>query len=490
MLFVLSLLFIGIALAHGYFYSCALQLKNYRNREIFSVVTKSMTIDAAALCVNALACFICYAFVSLDYYAAFYFVLLLPSLAAVVVKAVVFKKVNVDFTRRMKTIAVTYGILVLVLSALLTVFVPTALGGVACLTLPLLIAANSFTLPFFKNKNKRYLDAAKEKLKRVNPLIIAVTGSGGKTTVKNMLSVLLAEKGKTYATPKSYNTPLGIATSVSAMDEDVKIFVAEFGARKTGDIKELVDLFKPNIGVLTSIAAQHVETFGSIENVAKEKLSLIQATEKAFVSSSVDYDLPPNAIKVKEENIRIKRLDVYGTAFDYIFDGETFEVETELLGLNNVYNLALAITVAISLGVSAEYVRQSIPLVKPVPHRLEGMTSSGLRIIDDGYNVNPSGAEDAVRLLATYPGRKIVTTSGFVETDDKENEKFARFLSQKVDVVIILGLKNRRALLAGLDGVEYHCVGDMEECKKLYADILMKGDALLITANLPEEYCM
>ena len=490
MSFVLVLTFLGVALFHGYYYACALQLKNYRNREVFSVIKRSVIIDTFSFVLAATLTAVAF-FIPEDYVNAHAFAVLTPSLIGVVVKALCFKGAKVTFTRRMKTIAAVYTVILLAIGIVCVIFLPCLLGAVASMTLPIVLLANGSTLLFFKNKNKKYLDACRAKLKKDSPLIVAVTGSGGKTSVKNMLSTFLEEKGKTYATPKSYNTPLGISSAVSTMDDDVEIFVAEFGARKTGDVKELVDLVKPQIGVLTSIAAQHLETFGSIENVAKEKISLLESTQTSYASAVVENVLPAATTKVKKEDIRINRLDIYGTAFTYEYKGEVYEVETQLLGLNNVYNLTLAITVAYDLGVSAEKIREKIPYIKATPHRLEGIDSEGVRIIDDGYNVNPSGAEDAVRLLSTYKGRKIVTTSGFVEVaSDEENEKFARFLAKTVDVVIVLGSKNKRALVAGLAGTVYYCVNDLNECKKLYADILKKGDALLITANLPESYCM
>ena len=495
MFVIIALFYFGLTLCGGYYYACALQLKNYRNREVLNNVDKSITIDVIAF-IPSLALGVCSAF-NVDLYYVFAVSGLLPPLIATVIKGVKFSKSKLKFTYRMKVVLAVYCLSEVLIAIFLTVVKRCFFGAAYGLSLPILMFSNWLTLPFFKRRNKKYLDACKDKLKKIRPLIVAVTGSAGKTSVKNMLSVLLGKEGEVFQTPLSYNTPLGISRAVESMKEDVKIFVVEFGARRCGDIKELCDLVKPDVGVLTCIAPQHIETFGSLENVAKEKTTLLKYASKSFGSALLEEykeNIPPKCELVDKNKIEIISLDVFGSEFRYELDGTVFDVKTSLLGSNNVYNLSLAILTAYRLGVSRELIMERIEKIRPIPHRLEGIdAANGVRVIDDGYNVNVRGAEDAVRLLSTYQGRKIVTTSGFVEQgadESEENKKFAEFLSRHADMIIVLGAKNKKALLEGAEGAKTYYAENLEACKKIYSEILKKGDVVLITANIPEEYCM
>ncbi|MBO6263034.1 MAG: UDP-N-acetylmuramoyl-tripeptide--D-alanyl-D-alanine ligase, partial [Clostridia bacterium] len=131
-------------------------------------------------------------------------------------------------------------------------------------------------MPFDRLNYILSINKCKKKLAKKNDLIkIGITGSCGKTSVKNILAAMLSVDYKVYATPKSYNTPLGICKSVSKMNDDTEVFIAEMGARNKGDIKELTNIVKPEIGVITGVTEQHLETFGSLENIKDTKFELI-----------------------------------------------------------------------------------------------------------------------------------------------------------------------------------------------------------------------
>jgi len=499
MVIVIGLFFIGLILAHGYFYACVLQSKSYRNKEFLTNVNKSLVLDSIcflfAVAIGLINTFL----VDLEYNSLFGILACIPPFLGVVVKAVKYKNAKLRFTFRSKVITLVYILLGLTLFVVFVVLkIDCYLGALSCLSIILTIFANSLTLPFFKRKNAKYLKGCKRKLQRVDPLIIAITGSAGKTGVKNILKELLKSKGKVYATPKSYNTPLGISKAVEEMPDDTDVFIVEFGARRKGDIKELCDLVEPDVGVLTCIAPQHLETFGTIEEIAKEKTYLLRSVKESFAS----YQAKPfsslfakNTITLKKEDIKDLNIGITGSSFKYFMDGVGVEFTTTLLGKANVQNLALAIMVACNLGVDINTLPQIVQSILPTPHRLESkVNSNGVTVIDDSYNVNPLGASIAVELLSTYQGRKILTTSGFVELgkySDKYNREFADFILGKVDVVIILGSKNKKVLYERLNGkIECYFAEDIKECKDIYSKILKKGDALLITADFPEEYCM
>ena len=498
MLVIFAVLFVGIALAHGYFYACLLQSKSYRAGETLMGAGLSLRMDALAF-LGAVACSVIYSLCFTQDYVYLWCVLgLLPSLFCVVYKAIRFKRGKLSLTHRLISIALIYAGTVVILAGVFAAYLATLLGAVLGFCLPLLLFANAVARPFFLRKNKKYLRACKEKLESVRPLVVGITGSAGKTTVKNILKEFLVELGETYATPMSYNTPLGIARSVEEMPLSTRVFIAEMGARRTGDIAELIALTRPTVGVLTAIAPQHLQTFGSLEALVREKSLLLASCEKSFAAAStseyVGYFAPHTRL-ADSSCVRNVIFSVTGTSFELLSNNVWVPLRFSLLGAAQFEDLLLAITVARALGISEEHLLRVIPGLTPTPHRLCGsVTPQGVYLLDDGYNVNPLGAKAALSLLSTYEGRKIVTTSGFVElgkTESAENKSWASALAEKADIVIVLGNKNKKTLLAELQGkVECYYAEDVENVKKLYARLLRAGDALLITANLPDEYCM
>ena len=129
----------------------------------------------------------------------------------------------------------------------------------------LLTAANACIAPFENRRNQKFVERMGHVLDETNIIRVGVTGSYGKTSVKNILKTLLSEKFLVVATPQSYNTPIGVALTVQSDEwQDKQIFIAEMGARKRGDIKELCQMVKPDFGIVTGVCAQHIQTFESI----------------------------------------------------------------------------------------------------------------------------------------------------------------------------------------------------------------------------------
>ena len=158
---------------------------------------------------------------------------------------------------------------------------------------PLFELSNAVSCAFELPRNARYVRRASKKLKKAREngcIVIGITGSYGKTSVKNMLAAILGEKYRVCATPESYNTPLGIAKTLESKEFDgAEVFIAEMGAAKTGDIKELCDLFPVDYGVFTGVCRQHSETFGGVEEIFAEKKILIDRAEKKAICGAEVY---------------------------------------------------------------------------------------------------------------------------------------------------------------------------------------------------------
>lgn len=190
---------------------------------------------------------------------------------------------DVKYTGRMVRLIAVDMLLTLILgagvawAAYASVYCQTLAAALAIFAPFVALAANAVTAPLERLNNKKYVTRAKRKLNESSPTVIGITGSFGKTTAKNLLSAMLAQKYTVLATPGSYNTPMGVCKTINDSLADQKYFIAELGARYKGDIKELCDIIAPEYGLITAVGDMHLETMGSRAAVADTKFELAEA---------------------------------------------------------------------------------------------------------------------------------------------------------------------------------------------------------------------
>ncbi|MEA4854579.1 MAG: UDP-N-acetylmuramoyl-tripeptide--D-alanyl-D-alanine ligase [Christensenella sp.] len=377
--------------------------------------------------------------------------------------------------------------------------------------------ANLVMSPVENGVKKHFFNDAKRKLAVCSDLIkIGVTGSYGKTSVKFILGTILKQKYNTLVPPQSYNTPMGLTRVIrEQMTEENQVFIAEMGARHVGDIAELVDLVHPQIGILTSIGPQHLETFHSIENIVYTKYELIKGLPKdtgiAFFNGdnefcrvlydnteihkkvlyAMDYE---GASDVRAENIEFSP---EGSTFDVVAGGESFSCTTKLLGKHNILNICGCIAIALELGLSIEQIQKGVAEVPPVQHRLQIVpTDNGITVIDDAFNSNPAGAAAAMEVLAQFSGQKFVVTPGMVELGSKEaeeNYKFGEKIAGAATYAFLIGPKHTKpiydALIAsGFPADNIYVAGTLAEATNVMGHLTRPGDVILFENDLPDHY--
>lgn len=441
------------------------------------------------------------------------------------------KKVPLVYTRRMLRLIISFSVLTVLFSVIamigtnaLSTLLPQ--GSILknyryfilCFSPALVpytvLLAYYINKPLEKRINKKFVKKAESALEARKDLIkIGITGSYGKTSVKEILKAFLSMKYEVLSTPESYNTPLGISKTVNNLDDNDKIFIAEMGARRQGDIKELTKMVKPDIAVITGVTAQHLETFKTLKAIESAKYELIAnmpAGGKAYFSSDNDitakmYEKCPYSKvlagtgdktrgSVYAENVVIS---LSGSKFTLVINGEKVDIETRLLGAHNVSNVALAAAVAADLGVSLKDIALAAASLKPVRHRLERIDGkNGVIVIDDGYNSNPEGFKRAIELLSAHGGKKYVVTPGFVELGFSENEynfKAGELMAGVADKAILVGrggaLHVKEGLLyKGYDPANILMVADLDEAKLKLTELLHPGDAVLFENDLMDKY--
>ena len=438
---------------------------------------------------------------------------LLLYLATAVFIVVVYRKMHISlhFTNRLIRLLICELFLYVIIFfslfftrfRLLWASTPTLMPFVLCV-------ADWLLGPAERKNNERYVTRAKEKLAEMRAIRVGITGSYGKTTVKNDLEQLLSVQYDTLASPSNYNTPLGIAKTLSTATGREEVLLLEMGARRTGDIRELCEMINPQYGILTGIAPQHLETFGSEEAIMSEKNVLAECVSKENV---VFYNLTDPKVRILYESRVGKKIGVGYEDSDYLIStpilsesGSRFflskgrigrEIVIPSVGISAVVDFALAAAVALELGLSWDNVLSVGHRIYPTPHRFEIVKRGEVTVIDDSYNINPIGAATALESLKCFVGkRKIVYASGMVELGERE-EALNRALGEKIaetatEAVVCEGRYGDQ-VAAGIIGrrdMPIYRVRDTAEATALFGSILRKGDVLLLMSDLPRDYLL
>ena len=381
-------------------------------------------------------------------------------------------KVPFKYTPRVVRMLVVCG-LVYVIAVVLALFVGSAFKllvlGTPFVISPLMpVLANSINSPLEHSFRQRYIKDAKRILdSHSNLIVIGVTGSYGKTTVKYFLATLLKAKYSVLMTPESYNTPMGVVKTIrEELRPTHQVFVCEMGARHRGDIAELCQIVRPKHGVVTAIGEQHLETFGTQETIVKTKFELAEAVAGRGVLF-VNGDSPLIMANLPDQECFTYglgvdnaccasdiRLTSEGTEFSVDVQGVKAEgLRMAPIGEHNVVNVAGAIAVCNHLGILPDQLRTQLTRVQAPPHRLQLIDRAGMLVIDDSYNSNPSGCAAALKTLGAYDGLKILITPGMVELGAKQSEvnrAFGRQAAQTCDLIYLVGEENSRSINEGL----------------------------------------
>lgn len=403
-------------------------------------------------------------------------------------------------------------------------------------------------MPIEKAIGRYYLNKSKKKMHNNPNLIkIGITGSYGKTSTKEILKSILMEEYSVLSTPKSFNTPFGISKTVNeSMRNSHQIFICEMGAKKVGEIKELCMLVGVDYGIVTSVGRQHLETFGNISNIYKTKKELpdclcnkhcvfnlmnyyVSQMYREYLYDKIGIFIFQKRLKnvnikfkiAKKENIHkmnmrnnnktkffefVKANNVYAKNINITADCAKFDVwhncsylctiRSELIGVHNVINMLLAISMAIMLNISPKSIVLGVSNVKTIKARFEKMTNNnGAIIINNGYNSNLDSAVYSLKALNLFDNKnKLVVTPGIVECGDmyKDNYNFGKLIGKYANEVIIVKKLNREAILEGLHSIGFkkskiYTVDDFASAKNAI-EKLPSDYVVLIENDLPDNY--
>lgn len=398
----------------------------------------------------------------------------------------------------------------------------------------LLVAGNASLNPYEGVVQKTFYTEAQERLAEVSPVVIGITGSYGKTSVKHILGHILGKSAPTLVTPGSVNTLMGITRIIrERLQDNHQYFIVEMGAYGPRSIANLCALTPPDYGIISSIGHAHYERFKTLETVVEAKYELAEAvlakngtvivhekTLKFEYSREMRHKNMENFVACGEplltrnpkneqefsyltpDDLKILSVEQTPKGLCVIVEwqGERHTLRAPLYGVHHGHNIALAFVTAVRLGMSPKDIRSALATVPQIKHRLEVKEQSdGSYIIDDAFNSNPPGFRAALhvsKVLSEHSGgRAILVTPGIVElgvAHDEVHRTIGQLAAEVCDVVLLIQPKRIPTFVQGFDEKQHDKTliefETFTEAQGWLVQNKQKGDVILLENDLPDIY--
>lgn len=322
--------------------------------------------------------------------------------------------------------------------------------------------------------------------------VVAVTGSSGKTSTKELLSHVLAGS---WASPASYNNEVGVPLTVLATPADARFLVTEVGSRGKGHISWLIPAVRPDVAIITNLGLVHMETFGSPEMLAAAKWELVEGLESAG-TAVIPIGEPLLARQHSGSTVTFGPDDSADVWFDdVVLDGSarpsftlgcaagTRRLRMTMAGRHQPANAAAAAAAAIAVGVPLDEVVAGLERAEGLPGRME-IHHGSVSVVNDAYNANPDSMEAALRSVASMPGRHVAVLGLMAELGRVARDEHLRIgaLARDLDYAEIVVVGEEPGLAEAAGRVARR-VGDADEALRVLRGTLRKGDVVLVKAS-------
>lgn len=294
-----------------------------------------------------------------------------------------------------------------------------------------------------ENTLRAYLELAQFCRRKIAPKVVAITGSSGKTTTKEMAFCIAKEKFKTHKSELNFNNEVGLCKTILSMPEDTEVLVLEMGMRGLGEIELLSKYAQPDISIITNVGTAHIGRLGSVENIAKAKCEIVKYQKQNGILIAHDDELIKN-----ESSFHLSHLTSHSIYFSlkdanivehkigyskFIYKDHVYELEIE--GDYNVQNSIAAIEMGLALEMSEKDIAKGLKKYSPIEKRWELNETKGYKIINDSYNANPESMEAAIEtFLEVYPAPLAIVIGDMAELGEKEvqyHKQIGEFLINK-----------------------------------------------------------
>ncbi|MFZ2544619.1 MAG: UDP-N-acetylmuramoyl-tripeptide--D-alanyl-D-alanine ligase, partial [Candidatus Saccharimonadales bacterium] len=371
---------------------------------------------------------------------------------------IVMKRRPLIWTNKIKILAACQ-VLTIILTIMISITFFMSFGWIILLLLPWLLAY-VIIIPLLigdifvqKPKEKWIISSAKQKLSQHSAKKIAIAGSYGKTTTKEVLKTILSEGYKVAATPGNMNTLIGTSRFIESLDGDEEIIIFELGESNVGDIKQLCDLVRPDMGIITGINQAHLASFKTIENTVATIFELQDFLGKKPLYKNGDDELVMGRVDehdpllftvrgIDDWKVTDSSTSLHGTEFTIQKNEKIVWAKTKLIGEHMLGVLALSVAVADRFGLNTSQIANGLKNVKPFEHRMQPRRLHDAWIIDDTYNGNIQGVEAGLKLLKNVDAkRRVYVTPGLVEQGSETKAihiKIGKLIANSADVAVLM----------------------------------------------------
>jgi UDP-N-acetylmuramoyl-tripeptide--D-alanyl-D-alanine ligase len=380
--------------------------------------------------------------------------------------------------------------------------------GAALVITQKVLAKESLPYIVVEDSLKALQDIARYYRRKFRIPFIAVTGSSGKTTTKDMIASVLSQSFKVLKTEGNFNNAIGLPLTLLKLQDSHEIAVLEMGMSSLGEISLLSDIVRQDVGVISNVGTAHIEKLGSRENILKAKLEIFTYFDKGSTAViNGDSDMLADFASDKFNIVRYgleEVNDIYahgilekgeeGIDFTVDIEGVPESFTVLLPGIHNVYNALSAIAVARLFGMKTEDIRIGLMGFKPSKMRMDIInTPKGVKIINDAYNANPESMKAAINVLQSLKaeGRRIVITGDMLElgnVSEIEHYNVGSYAAlMGIDIIVSVGnfsqaVKNG-AEASGVDIRNIYAFPAREEAVILLGQILKAGDIVLVKGS-------
>lgn len=297
-----------------------------------------------------------------------------------------------------------------------------------------------------ENTLNAYLNVAKYYRHKINPVTVAITGSSGKTTTKEIVYSVLSQKFKTHKTFSNHNNEIGFCQTVLSMDKDTQILIVEMGMRGLGEIELISTHLNPDYAIITNCGSAHVGRLGSLDNIAIAKCEITSGLNENGTFIALEQDITKKHNKFDGEKIyySINDVEVLEKAPSYSkfeYKNETYELNVE--GDYNIENSLSAIELGLKIGMSPDEIRKGLLSYRPIEKRWEVEEINGLKFINDSYNANPESMKASVKTFVELYENPVVILGDMGELGENEVQyhrqvgKFLSTLNKKVKYLTV-----------------------------------------------------
>ena len=344
---------------------------------------------------------------------------------------------------------------------------------------------------FVKDTLVAYLKLARYCREKVNPVVIGVTGSSGKTTTKEMIAAVLERCYKVHKSPLNHNNEIGMCETILSQTPDTEVLILEMGMRGMNEIKLLSKYSYPDIAVIVNTGSSHIGRLKTVENIAKAKCEITARLHPEGVLFAQNSVLIKNANKYKGETVYLsldmpelqilKRTPEYS---EFVFSCQNYRLNVG--GDHNIMDALYAICIGLKMGMNPEKIAEGIAAYKPIEKRWEIKEIGSYKIINDSYNANPESMKAALNtFLSLYEGKKVVVLGDMGELGENAEKyhKNAGKLLNRFDNVQVVTIGQLAKYIAETCEHPTVCFNENKEAAKYIVEHIPKDTTILFKAS-------